>query len=55
MKSKNQRDLEKYWAEQAAKKAKLAKKKTPKDERNAATNETAAKPAGKNKDENSAM
>jgi hypothetical protein len=28
MKNKNQRDLEKYWAEQAAKKAKAAKKKT---------------------------
>jgi len=27
MKNKNQRDLEKYWAEQAAKKAKAAKKK----------------------------
>jgi len=28
MKNKNQRDLEKYWAEQAAKKAKAAKKKS---------------------------
>jgi hypothetical protein len=28
MKNKNKRDLEKYWAEQAAKKAKAAKKKS---------------------------
>jgi hypothetical protein len=28
MKSKNKRELEKYWAEQAAKKAKVAKKKS---------------------------
>jgi hypothetical protein len=28
MKNKNQRELEKYWAEQAAKKAKAAKKKS---------------------------
>jgi hypothetical protein len=28
MKNKNKRELEKYWAEQAAKKAKLAKKKS---------------------------
>ncbi|HEU5413721.1 MAG TPA: hypothetical protein VFW31_08195 [Candidatus Angelobacter sp.] len=27
MKNKNKRDLEKYWAEQAAKKAKATKKK----------------------------
>lgn len=27
MKNKNKRDLEKYWAEQAAKKAKVLKKK----------------------------
>ena len=27
MKNKNMRELEKYWAEQAAKKAKVAKKK----------------------------
>lgn len=28
MKTKNKRELEKYWAEQDARKAKLAKKKT---------------------------
>jgi hypothetical protein len=28
MKNKNKRELEKYWAKEAAKKAKVAKKKT---------------------------
>jgi len=55
MKNKNQRELEKYWADQAAKKAKLAKKATPKVEPNAGAPEKAAKTVGKNEDENSAM
>lgn len=32
MKNKNKREMEKYWADQAAKKAKAAKKKTAQDE-----------------------
>lgn len=55
MKSKNQRELEKYWADQAAKKAKLAKKTVPKDESNAATSDDSTKTTGKKKDDNSAM
>lgn len=55
MKNKNQRELEKYWAEQAAKKAKLAKKKESQEEPSTTTRESATKPAGKNKDDTSAM
>lgn len=33
MKNKNKREMEKYWADQAAKKAKAAKKKTAAEER----------------------
>lgn len=33
MKTKNKRELEKYWAEQAERKAKLARKKTASDEK----------------------
>lgn len=32
MKNKNKREMEKYWADQAAKKAKAAKKKTAAEE-----------------------
>lgn len=32
MKNKNKRELEKYWADQAAKKTKAAKKKTTAEE-----------------------
>lgn len=32
MKNKNKRELEKYWADQAVKKAKAAKKKTAAEE-----------------------
>ena len=55
MKSKNQRELEKYWADQAAKKAKLAKKTVPKDDSEAAIRENSTKTKGKKKDDNSAM
>lgn len=55
MKSKNQRELEKYWADQAAKKAKLAKKTVPNDESDAAARDDSTKTTGKKKDDNSAM
>jgi len=43
MKNKNRRELEKYWAEQAAKKAKAAKKKETEP---AQTGQTPSIPAG---------
>lgn len=43
MKNKNKRELEKYWADQAAKKAKAAKKKTaPEEQKNDAESTSAA-------------
>lgn len=48
MKNKNKRELEKYWAEQAAKKAKVAKKKSDtKEQKNQAESPGAAEPSQK--------
>ncbi|MGE5322502.1 MAG: hypothetical protein ACM3SW_06550 [Actinomycetota bacterium] len=48
MKNKNRRELEKYWADQAAKKAKAAKKKPAAEEqKNQAESSGAAEPSQK--------
>jgi hypothetical protein len=48
MKNKNRRELEKYWADQAAKKAKAAKKKENETAQAPQTSSTTAgEPAGK--------
>jgi hypothetical protein len=49
MKNKNRRELEKYWAEQAAKKAKAAKKKEAEPAQTGQTPSTAAGEPAENK------
>jgi len=47
MKTRNQRELQKYWAKEATKKAKLAKKATPPEESSKPAAATPAKGTAK--------